>query len=734
MGTLKIEEDKRADADPAALSTPDPQAPSPGLILRTWVGELTLQPERWSLWRPVLFGCGAAVYFCLPKEPLPLVGMVALIGGLGLLGARSIWGRRQEVSICLMLLACLIFGFSAAKLRTESVRAPLIHAGTGVWDIEALVVDIASPGQGGQRLLLAPIEVRGLGASETPLRLRLTLRDTKVLPAPGSVIRVKALLNPPPAPASPGAYDFARDSFFDGVGGVGLVLSQVQQLDPAPNLPWRLWLLTQVNGFRWSLANQIIGVMGSEEGGLAAAMITGHEAFIPKAEVDSLRAAGLAHIISISGLHMAIVGGFAFGLFRVAIALWPWLALRVSGKKVAAIAGLIAVISYLILSGLPNPALRAAITACAAFGSILAGRQAITLHTLSLSALVILALQPEAVTEPGFQMSFAATTALLALAEAWPRPARVIEVPWPIRLIQGAGTLFMASLLASFVAGLATGPFAIEHFNRVATYGLLANLLVEPVSSFVMMPTLAVGAVLTPFGLGDWALAIAGWSIQVMNQIARGIASLPGAQIVVASAPGWTLAVSFLGLLWLCLWRGRVRWLGLPLALAVSLCPRPNPPDVWVASDGSAVAVRRGRDAVYLRPDAKLFAAQVWARHRGLREPLAPELARATVFNCDVWSCRPSSPDVPRVSTIWTRQEGRIQARIASLCEGAEVVIVRGQVDQEACPGRIMLDEGDFAAGGSAELYRSPKGAWSILWAQPLRGERPWSIGPSVPD
>src|SRR3982751_541811 len=196
-------------------------------------------------------------------------------------------------------------------------------------------------------------------------------------------------------------------------------------------------------------------------GARAPAMTTGHEAFVPKTQVDNLRPAGLAHIISISGLHMAIVGGFAFGLARLLIAAWPWLALRVHGKKLAALFGLAAVGGYLVRSGAPPPAERAAITASVAFAAVLVDRQAISLHALALAAMAVLLLQPEAVTEPGFQMSFAATAALVALAEIWPRPLKEIDVPWPIRWVQGAASWTVASLAVSFVAGLATGPFAI---------------------------------------------------------------------------------------------------------------------------------------------------------------------------------------------------------------------------------------------------------------------------------
>ncbi|MFM8376920.1 MAG: ComEC/Rec2 family competence protein, partial [Phenylobacterium sp.] len=490
------------------------------------------------------------------------------VSGVLLLVARTAAGRPAR-SLGLVLLACLLAGFGLARCRTGQVRAPVMPHGGQVRQVEAWVLDVASPGQGGARVLLAPVSVSGLAPGQTPVRLRLTLRGEAPPPAPGTRLSVTALLNPPPPPSAPGAYDFARDAFFDGVGGVGLALGGSGVLPPdRAGLPWRLRLEMGVNALRWDITRRLVERMGPERGGLAAAMTTGHEAFVPPAQVEALRAAGLAHIISISGLHMAIVGGFVFGLVRLGVAAAPVLALRLAGRKIAAGAGIAAVLAYLVLSGAPDPAVRAAVTACAAFGAMLADRRAISLRTLAMAAAILLVLRPESVTQPGFQMSFAATAALVALAEAWPQPVREISAPFGIRLLQRAGTALVAGLMISLVAGLATGPFALQHFNRVALYGLPANLLAEPVSTLLLMPALALGVVLSPLGLSDLPLAVAGLGIDALNTTAATFAGLPGSERIVASAPPWALPAAFLGLLFCCLWRGPLRWMGLPLALA----------------------------------------------------------------------------------------------------------------------------------------------------------------------
>ena len=668
------------------------------------------------------FGLGAAGYLTLRAEP-PL-WLALAVAGLAI-GGRWLVARHRGsggVVIAATLLAFAATGFLAGKARADRVAAPIAPAAQVPRVIEGWVVDVPSPGAGGMRLLLAPVWISGLSPQDTPVRVRVTLRDGIAPAPPGSAVRVLAMLGPPPAPASPGAYDFARDAWFDRVGGVGFSLGEPTQT-ALPRAPWRLRLAMAVNSARWRLAQRIVARMGSSSGGIGAAMVTGHEAWVPAEQTEAMRASGLAHILSISGLHMAIVGGFVFAAVRLGIALVPWLALRVPGKKVAALAGLLAVGIYLVMSGAPPPAERAAITASVAFATILVDRQAISLRALAVAALIILALQPEAAAAPGFQMSFAATTALVALAEAWPRTVREISAPWWIRAPQAAALWLTAAIAASFVAGLATGPFAMHHFNRMASYGLIANLLVSPLSSFVIMPFLALGAALEPLGLGGPFLWVAGQGIDAMTAVAHQTAVQPGAQVTIASGPAAALPTAFLGIMLLCLWKGRLRWLGAPMAMAVLVWPRPAPPDVWIASDGAAVVVRVERQAVLLRPDARRFAADLWSRRRGLMIAEDPEAARDALFACDRFACLPGSgPDV----ALWARKKPPKPAEFGELCAPGRLVVLRSTGPWRGCEGAFLLTAEDFAAGGAAELWRTRAG-WRVRWANDLRGRRPWT-------
>ena len=709
-----------AVSDGAALITPEAAKPIRARIIDWLAAGVAAQRDRWRLWAPVAFGGGCAVYFALPAEPSlwPLALMAAAASAAWIVARRR--GAGRGLTVPLMLIACLALGLAAARARTERVAAPVAPAMAGPTVIEGWVVDVDSPGARGSRVVLAPVRIRGLAPEATPLRLRATLQGDA--PAPGTPVRLFAILNPPPPPASPGGYDFGRNAFFLGMGGVAFALGETRAAslpDPPAGLRRIMWL----NGVRFDLASRIVARLGARTGGVAAAMTTGHEAWLDQDDMDAMRDSGLFHILSISGLHMAIVGGFAFFGVRLLAACWPWLALRVSAKKIAAWAGLAAVGAYLLISGGPPPAERAATTAAIAFLAILLDRRAISMNALAVAAFVVLAFRPESVVQPGFQMSFAATAALVALAESWPVRTREISAPWIIVATQRLGGWLLAACAASLVAGMATGPFAMQHFNRTAVFGLIANVSTAPISSFILMPALALGAALEPLGLGGPFLAVAGWGVDLMLAIGHWTANLPGAVRTIPSAPDIALPIAFLGVLWLCLWKGRGRWVGLPFALAVLLWPRPPAPDLWIGDGAATAAVRMERQAIQLRPGVRQFPVDLWSQRRGLTlvEP-------GEDWTADRFSRRPARSGP---LALWWGTRAPDVAQLSGLCVAAEVVAVRAEVAAlpDACEGRLVLDGRDFRRGGAVELWRQD-GGWRGVWTLDVRGDRPWSGQP----
>ena len=691
--------------------------------------------DRAFLWTPVAFGLGAAAYLGLKSEPAlwPLAGLAAVCVAAAL--AARCWSPSRGLAIAVALAAVAACGLAAGKLRNEIAAAPIVPAGLGVVGVDGWVVDVANPSETGERLLIAPVYVAGLAPERTPKRVRIVVPSGTAL-GPGDAIHVTTLLDPPPGPAAPGAYDFARDAWFEGVGGVGLALRPPTQIELAPP-PWRLRLAMRIEAMRWRLAERLADRVGALMGaadtgatGLAVTVATSHQDWLDKQSRDDLRGSGLAHMLAIAGLHTAAVSGFAFFALRLGVAAWPWLALRVSGKKIAAVGGLIAVAVYLTLSGAHPPARRAAVTASVAFLAILFDRRAVSLHSLSIAALVILLIQPEVVVSPGFEMSFCATAALVALAELWPHRPRAAGLPWALAGLQRLRDWSIAMVMVSLVAGAATGPFSIQHFNRVANYSVLANLSADLLASMVLMPALAVGVLLQNIGLGhvlvDPPLLVAGWAAKAIVWLAHLFANAPGAAFTLSSAPTPALAASYLGIVFACLWRGRLRWIGLPLAAAVAVWPRPTPPVAWIASDGNDAAIVAGGQEIALKPGKRAYATELWAQRNAFSLPADPAAAQAARFDCDRKGCVAHDGVRPALATWWSKRPPAAD-RLAGLCRNAEIVIVRTQIDPSAgCGKALVLGPDAFARGGAAEVFPAAKG-WRIVWSQPIRGDRPWS-------
>jgi competence protein ComEC len=708
---------------------------NPERVFAALKSEVAAQIDRVALWTPVAFGAGAAAYFGLKTEPPLWIGLASAGGAVLTAVITSRLGVSRILAIAALLIAFATCGFAVADLKSTLLASPRIPVDYGVGRIEGWVVDVTSPSKDKGRLLIAPSYISHLRRDELPALVRIVVSPDAVV-GPGEAVRLTALLDPPPSPAAPGAFDFARDAWFERIGGVGLALKQPVMID-LPPAPLQIRIAQTVNRLRWRLARRLVGdvrAMGGGAGdgaaGLVAAVTTSHQDWLPADAADNLRASGLAHMLAIAGLHTAAVCGFIFAALRFGVAAWPWAALRVSGKKVAAAGALLAVLAYLTLSGAHPPAKRAAITAGVAFLAMLLDRRAISLRSLAVAALVVLLLQPEAVVQPGFQMSFSATAALVALAEIWPRRYKLIDAPWPIAVTQKAKDWIIGLAVVSFVAGAATAPFAIQHFNRIANYGVLANLTADFLASACMMPALAVTMIGEAVGLGRTLLTpglfVSGWAARGILEIAHACATAPGATLGAPSAPPVAMLIAFLGILFACLWKGNLRWVGVPMAAAVLVWPRPPAPLAWIASDADDAAIGVKGMIVTLKPGTRAYATELWAARRGLVAPKDAAVARDALFDCDRRGCTPKPGTHPAIGAWWSKLTPP-DGKLDDLCRRSQVVIIRYAFEAPAtCAGRIVLHGEDFRRGGAAELYaEGPR--WRIAWAQPIRGERPWS-------
>ncbi|HET7410708.1 MAG TPA: ComEC/Rec2 family competence protein, partial [Paracoccaceae bacterium] len=553
-----------------------------------------VESRRFVLWLPVLLGIGIWAYFALPFEPPPAWGWMAVAPGLVIatgLARRAGWGALALA----WALTAVAAGFGLAILSARMADAPQVRWPMGE-TVEGRVIEISRSASGNPRLLLDRLVIYGVEPDETPARVRLTILDDApdAMPMPGQRVRVYASLIPTGEPVEPGAFDFRLRAFFQRIGGIGLSRGHLLIVPPPaePGLFERA--VVRVAELRDTLSRHLREVLPGRQGAIAAALIVGDRADISEADNEALRISSLAHMLSISGLHMAILTGLVFGMVRLALASVPWTAYRLPAKKVAAGAALLAAAGYLLLSGMTAPPQRAFIMAAVALTAVLLDRSAISLRSLALAAAAILVVRPESLMDAGFQMSFAATAALVAGYDAlrrW-RAGRERRPPaargWPARIARTGGVYVAGLVFTSLLAGSATAPFAAYHFNRGAPYGLLANLLAVPVMGVWLAPAAGVAAILAPFGLAEPALRVMGLGIEVIMEVAYMVASLPGADQPVRAAPPVVLGVIALGGLWLSLWRGRLRLAGAAAVVAglVMWSSAPPRPDLLVAPGG----------------------------------------------------------------------------------------------------------------------------------------------------
>ncbi len=679
---------------------------------------LAREDERWFPWSVVAFGSGIAVYFALGSEPGPVLAAIMALAGLAALVAR----RRVSAvlaSFLLLLAGTSALGFADAVLRTRIVAAPVISRETEPVRITGRVedVDIRAPDRA--RVILSVSSVAGGGTK--PDYVRLTVSGSRAIAAsqPGAVISALAVLRPPPEPALPHGYDFARWAWFQSIGGVGFVYGTPRVIRaPPPRMMDRL--NSRLDDLRLRMTDRIERAIPGPDGSIAAALITGERGEIDADDNQAYRDSGLAHVLSISGVHLALAGLGVFWVLRALLALWPRVALTQPIKKWAAVGALLGSIFYLAISGGGSPADRSFLMLSMMLLGVLLDRPALSMRSVAMAALAILIFQPEDVIDPSFQMSFGAVIGLIALAE-WQsaRPAPVQPAGRIARAWHKARRYVLGALVVSVVATLATTPMAIYHFDRAAAYSLIANLLAEPVVAFVIMPAAAMAVVLMPIGAELLPLRIMGWGVHVMSGIAHWTAGLPGATAMVRSWPASALAIMVLGGLWIALWRQKWRWFGLaPVAAALLLIVVSRPPDLLIARDLQSAAIRGpdGRLVVIgARPDN--YTASQWLIRDGDRRDVP---AARVASHCDPWGCAGSGG------------QGRIVAIPAAIsaladdCNRARIVISTIPLHGNCRGPAFLVDRSDTRRSGamSVTFYGDTKVIDTVAAG---RGDRPWT-------
>jgi len=687
-----------------------------GVAGSTVAAAFAAERDRWILWLPVALGFGIVAYFELAAEPQLGIAAVMTLAALLL----TILMRRHEAGLALAIgLLAASLGFLAGKLHTDGAKAPVLAERLGPVTVKGRILE-AEPTHKGLRIVVKLQSAGSLAPEKLPLRVRLTLHEVESGYTAGDEISLRAILLPPPAPAAPGAYDFQRTAYFQRIGAVGYALDEPTIVKKAGE--GRFSAAEWLERLRQSITERIIASLPSPTGALAAAQITGHRNTIPPEVLTAMQDSGLAHLLAISGMNIGIVAGLVFFAMRALLALVPWLALRISTKKWAAVAALIVALIYVVISGASVPTQRAYLMLAAVMAGVLIDREALSMRLVAWAAVAILLAAPEGLLGPSFQMSFAAVVALIACYERWALRKPDMEPAGTLRRwLRGFGALALTSL----VAGLATAPFAMYSFNRFTVYGLAANMIAVPVTDLWVMPWALLAMLAMPFGLEAAPLAAMGWGVDLVHWVARTVAAWPGAVVPTTVMPGWGLLVFALGGLWVALWQRRWRWLGAPVMAAGLLSMLlVRPPDVLISGDGRSLALRAADGGFHIAsPDAKGFVADTWWKRDGGGgfTPFPRHGASADKrLRCDALGCvYAQAPGAAAIAVV------RDPAALAEDCATA-ALIVAPALTKAACnrPVRAIDRRSLMSRGSHAAWFEG--NAIRVLDDRTHRGERPW--------
>ncbi|MDP9422237.1 MAG: ComEC family competence protein [Pseudomonadota bacterium] len=678
--------------------------------------ESFLERERAQLplWFAVAFAAGIAAWLWLGR-PEAWAAFIALALGMGLAGMSA--GPSRTGRAMLFGGLALAAGCALIWWRSEHVAAPRLERPLVV-SLEARIERVESrAAKGDLRLTLAPAD------KQLPPRIRVSLPEAD---APkglgkGSTVRIKARLQPPPPMALPGSHDFARDAWFAGIGGVGRAIGPVQVMAAADG--------RSLDAIRDRLGRHIRSQLPGGSGGIATALATGDQAAVGEEDAEAMRRSGLAHLLSVSGLHIAAVVGAAMLLSLKLLALSERLALRFNLVLVAAGFGALAGVAYTLLTGMQVPTVRSCIAALLVLGGIALGRDAISLRLVAVGALAVLAVVPEALAGASFQMSFAAVTAIIALHH-WPPVRRWLaprEEVWPMRFLRGLFGL----LLTGQVVEIALIPFALYHFHKAGLYGVAANLVAIPLTTFVIMPLEALALILDAIGLGAPIWVATGWAIDLILALAHRIAAAEGAVAMLPSMPRWAFALMVLGGLWVCLWTGRIRAFGaIPFALGAAGAAMSPVPDLLVTGDGQHLAlVRDDGVPVMLRSRSGDFVRDLMSEASAYDGDPA-NLEEQRFARCSRDSC---VADVLEGNRAWRllaiRSRNRIDwTTLTRACADADIVVADRWLPKGCSPRWLKLDREALEKTGGVAIYLG--GQPRVETVAGRIAQHPWSGAP----
>jgi competence protein ComEC len=673
------------------------------------------RPLPWAWWLPLLalgLVAGQNAGSDMGAAPVSLCAAVAT-------ACPALWLRHRRAGSAVALMATAALFGAAQAWWFEAARAARAASFVGgPSELRGRIVGLrAQQARDGARALTLDLRLTSDASSVAAgERVRVTLwrtsRDWQV----GELVRGRV-----------GALRVPRGFCNDGSDGYARAMWRQRVLATGSASSDRGWTVLAEAAFASDLsatlqrAREVIArglaraVADPDARGVLAALVYGDQSGV---SVDLRRAyarTGTAHVLSVSGLHIAVVAMSCFALSRRLLAWWPWLALRVQVVRPAALLALAPASLYALLSGGAIATMRSLVMGTLALGGIVLLRRADLWTALAAAALLLCLDDPGAAQDPSFQLSFIAVAGLVGIARRWERWRRTRSTRWLDPLHPAGRWIGSAAgaVVAALAAGLVTGPITAYHFGSVATLGVLANLVVVPVVGSLALLAALVGTALLPLasGLSDLLYVAAAWCVMPANAFVVWLAAKPACALDVALASPLEVACVLVPVAALVAPAGALRrvLIGMSCVLLVVRAGETVAGRVWPQLEVHFLDVGQG-DAILTRFPAGAAALLVdGGGLGGALDPgervILPALRRGGIATLDAIAL--SHPDfdhygglaavvasVP-VQEFWSSGRGSAKARFVAL---TDVLAVRGVALRKLVAGERALRAGDTVA------------------------------------
>ncbi len=654
---------------------------------------LEREKDNLPLWIPVGLGVGIFIWQVagdVAALPLALFCFAAIAFGMWIERGSRLSAIFKAIGITLLI------GFAVISIKSVFVSAPVLPK---IWigEFYARVAKVEM--LAARDVVRLQLQTAGYQGLPENVRVNLTSEQYQDSFQPGALIKLRARLMPPAGPALPGGYDFARRAWFQGIGATGSALGDVALHTASPDVP-------MFASGRARLTDHVINSMPQGSGAIGAALITGDQGHITEKDAQAMRDAGLAHLLSISGLHVTAVVGFIFLLVSRSLALFPWLALRVPVPLIAASAAAFGALAYTLLAGAEVPTVRSCIAALLVLAALALGRDALTLRLVAFGALIVLLFWPEAMAGPSFQLSFAAVATIVILHDLpfMKRLTERREESWVMRLLRAIASLVVTGIAIELILA----PIALYHFHKTGLYGAMANVVAIPLTTFFIMPLEAIALLfdLAEIGAPFWWLS--GQGVALILVIAHYVSGLPGAVSMLPAMPDWAFAAIISGALICGLLSSKARWLGLFAFVigiaAMMMAPRP---DLLVTGDGKHLAlVSANGEVALLRSAAGDYVRDMLLENAGTNSEPIP---------IEEWPGVECSPDIcifdiERGNRRWrilaTRTRYQVPSmEMAAACKRVDIVVSDRWLPWSCKPRWIKADRNMLEQTGGLAFY-----------------------------